>query len=278
MGGSVDLVNERTHRTLAFMSALTERGAAPTTDAVEEFYWWPNPMSEGALIDREVWGDESGERASWYLVRLGLATVETQEELDDADGKVRLTPQGRAMLQHLDSLRARPTEIVEMYVDPSDQFAYPLVLLKLSQVGPGLMVDPYCRAEQLGDLLRFEGTNRVLLSTASANQREAVALMLARAEDRHLEVRRSTAIHDRYFIPDAGPVLMLGMSLNGVGKKVGAIAELGDEASSLIRKAHEKLWEEALVIEPTTRSRDPGLVPETPVATDGAGPTEVDPV
>ena len=159
----MDLVNERTHRTLAFVSALTERGAAPTTDAVEEFYWWPNPMSEGALIDREVWGDESGERASWYLVRLGLATVETQEELDDADGKVRLTPQGRAMLQHLDSLRARPTEIVEMYVDPSDQFAYPLVLLKLSQVGPGLMVDPYCRAEQLGDLLRFEGTNRVLL-------------------------------------------------------------------------------------------------------------------
>ena len=53
MGGSVDLVNERTHRTLAFVSALTERGAAPTTDAVEEFYWWPNPMSEGALIDRD---------------------------------------------------------------------------------------------------------------------------------------------------------------------------------------------------------------------------------
>ena len=108
----MDLVNERTHRTLAFVSALTERGAAPTTDAVEEFYWWPNPMSEGALIDREMWGDESGERASWYLVRLGLATVETQEELDDADGKVRLTPQGRAMLQHLDSLSPDPPIVI----------------------------------------------------------------------------------------------------------------------------------------------------------------------
>lgn len=42
---------------------------------------------------------------------------------------------------------------------------------------------------------------------------------------------------------------MLGMSLNGLGKKVGTIAQLGAEVSEQIRKHHEQLWENAEVVE-----------------------------
>ena len=45
---------------------------------------------------------------------------------------------------------------------------------------------------------------------------------------------------------------MLGMSLNGVGKKVGAITQLGDDASEVIRKTHEEFWAESLAVEPAS--------------------------
>ncbi len=133
----MDILDARTHRALAFVSALSEGGAPPTADALDEFYWWPGIMNEGAVIDREVWGDTGGEYAWAYLQRLGLAEVEGADE-EDEPGVISLTAQGRAMLRHLDTAGAGKAELVEIVLEPSDPFAYPLVLLKLSELGPGL--------------------------------------------------------------------------------------------------------------------------------------------
>ncbi|GAB3077116.1 hypothetical protein GCM10027215_16880 [Nocardioides zeae] len=45
-------------------------------------------------------------------------------------------------------------------------------------------------------------------------------------------------------------VLMLGMSLGGIGKEVSTITSIGGVGSSALREAHESLWDAAKVLEP----------------------------
>src|SRR5207247_1889761 len=69
--------------------------------------------------------------------------------------------------------------------------------------------------------------------------------------DRPFEIRASDRIHDRFVIPESGPVRLIGTSLNGVGNKLSVSLLLLDVASSAIRAEYRDAWESARVVATT---------------------------
>lgn len=121
-----------------------------------------------------------------------------------------------------------------------------------------MLVEPYFRIDQLRDVAGFDNIERVLLgSGVKKPDREVLAAGLAvLPQERALEVRIASALHDRYLIPrDEGKVRMLGMSLAGIGKKVSTITTLGELAPNALRAAHEELWNNASALAPRPRRR-----------------------
>ena len=132
----------------------------------------------------------------------------------------------------------------------------------LSKVPSAMLVEPYFRLEQLVDISGFENIVRVLVGPhLSPRDIELLAFGLP-STGRAIEIRQAKSLHDRYLIPadnDEG-VLMLGVSLGGIGKKVSTLTTLGPAVCEVIRELHESIWESSEIIEP----KNPPTHPATP--------------
>lgn len=240
----MELLNDAAHRALLFVDLLEKNGAPPTPDKVDEMGGAGHLLWGKDVLGYEWWSEEDRETYPDYLSRIGLVTV--------VDQVVRTTAQGRAILHHLSSAGAQD-ELIEMVIDPTDPFAYSKVLTRLAAFGPSMLIDPYCRHEQIWDILGFDGITRVLTGPerSSRNMHASIASALHKlGTDRRIEVRWSAETHDRYLIPKSGNVVMLGMSLNGAGRKIGTIASLSSSASQVLRQQHEELWRASTPIPP----------------------------
>lgn len=248
----MELLSDAAHRALAFVEVLEKNGAPPTADQVDEIGGAGHLLWGKDVSGYEWWSEEERETYPGYLSRIGLVTV--------VDGVVRTTAQGRAILHHLSSAGTQ-AELIEMVIDPADPFAYSKVLTRLAAFGPSMLIDPYCRHEQIWDILGFDGITRVLTGPegSSRNMHASIASALQKlGTDRGIEVRWSAETHDRYLIPNGGNVVMLGMSLNGAGRKIGTIASLSSSASQVLRQQHEELWRASTPISPRGGQASPG--------------------
>jgi hypothetical protein len=76
--------------------------------------------------------------------------------------------------------------------------------------------------------------------------------------DRPFEVRVDEAdeYHDRFVLPDGGPVWALGAGTAGVGKRHSAMVEIKDRSVvEVMRRNFERVWDEARVLNPEPEPR-----------------------
>lgn len=258
----MEIVSAEVHRVLAYVEALNRHGVRPPADLVNQFASRPDQRTSRTVARFEVTAVRAVERAlrsiqtetvggetfTQYGARLGWFT---------AGSDVEVTAVGRALLKALNSptLGETSADVFEIVLEADDPFAYPQALSALSVARDALLVEPYFRFQQLHDIAEFDNITRVLIGpNLNKTDLGLLAHGLAVLErERSVEVRIARALHDRYVIPRTeGSVLMLGMSLGGIGKKVSTITTIGDLASIALREVHEALWDEAKILEPKT--------------------------
>ena len=265
----MDIISKSTHRVLAYIGALNGQGVHPRREIVDAYAANPERTHRAGRSMQQivetmfVLQPVPTETFCHYLARLSWINDDVQH--------VELTPIGRALLQALNApaIEDMTTNVFEVVLDPDNPFAYAQAFSGLSSAHDALLVEPYLRFEQFMDVARFENIVRALVgSNLRANDYELLASGLASLPpDRPFEIRKTTASHDRYLIPAGdGPVLMLGSSLSGIGKKVSTITTLGDVTSRALRATYETIWRDAEPIEPAKRSIES--------VTDAGAPTE----
>lgn len=253
----MEIVDPEIHRVLSYIDALNKHGQKPQSELVDGFadapdrkYLRESGILALAQMRRQIatLGERTtaAETVCQYLARLGWICSE---------GKVELTPIGRALLKSLNApaLEDATVDVVEVVLSPENPFAYVQALNALASVEDALLVEPYFRLQQLIDIAELDNITRVLLSNR-VGQREIGLLASGIAtldKDRAIEIRTATDLHDRYLIPsEEGMAMMLGASLGGIGRKVSTLTTLGEVASHAIREAHEEIWKSAELVEP----------------------------
>jgi hypothetical protein len=254
----MQIVEDATHRVLAYIDALNRHGIKPPAHFVDKFAEEPDqrmttisqiPIMQFAQKWSTMFGEHlvADENFTNYISRLGWATL--------TDGRIELTGIGRALLKSLNTpaIEEAASDVFEIVLHPDDPFAYAQAIGALASVNQGLLIEPYFRLQQLMDIADLGNIDRVLLgSNLKPQEYEILATGLAALpETRRIEVRRAKDLHDRYLIPwEDGSALMLGMSLGGIGKKVSTLTTLGAVASRALRAAHKEIWQDAEILEP----------------------------
>lgn len=256
------LVGPKVHRALAFIAALNQVGYKPTAHEVDAFANDIETAFVSEIIDG-VFSPELFERSSFggresareYLSRVHWA-VQTAEGL-------KVTECGRYVLLALDAEDPGGEGGIEVSLDPDDPAALSAVVKRLASLGKALLVDPYLRLEQLNLIAGYTEIDRVLITDAVEKpERSAMAHALSNTViNRPIEVRvaKKSEVHDRYVIPEVGPVTFIGSSIGTVGRRPTVIGQLRDTADE-VRARYENVWRSASVL---------GAVPEESVSADG---------
>jgi hypothetical protein len=172
-----------------------------------------------------------------YLARTGL--VDTSDPV-----KVITTRLGKILLAGSAEKESETAEPLEVSLAASDTLASYEALRAVRASGRCLVVDPYCTEEDVYKLIRESTCNRILRGPRAKGDLKLLLSMVP--PDRPLEVRISEEIHDRHIIPEIGPVLMIGASLGGIGRKKPSVLVTLSEALSLsVRSTYEEIWEKA---------------------------------
>jgi len=253
----VEIVDQHTHRVLAYVDALNRHGVKPPFAVIDAFANAPDRRS------KTVGGLQSATMSRWADILSGVSVPDETfceyllrvQWITGSVDAFELTPHGRALLKALNApaLEETTADVFEIVLNPENPFAYAQALGALGSARRALLVEPYFRLEQLMDIAEQDNIERVLVGpNLKSREYDVLATGLAALpETRELTVRKATALHDRYLIPsDEGGVLMLGISLGGIGKKVSTMTTLGEEASMALRATYEAIWAEAELIEP----------------------------
>lgn len=135
-------------------------------------------------------------------------------EIEETPG-VKLTPLGRAALQHAD--RAPLAEVADepliVTIDPDDRLAYTRIFDLMSTHGEGLLIDKYLTLEGLADIMEISSVNRVLTSDDARRNRLGLFARALGTDDDSPRLRTLAAVklHDRYFIPRRWAGVRLGV-------------------------------------------------------------------
>ncbi|MGP5581711.1 hypothetical protein ACTXOF_14455 [Glutamicibacter arilaitensis] len=256
----MEIVNERTHRILGYIAIANRQGVHITAPDVNAYGNNPDLRikkisSITDMLQSSIWGTspryEKAETYSQYLVRVRWAT-------DSTDG-IKLTKLGKAILKDLNSPKIDPAEtgIVEVILDPEDPFAYASALGVISSVENALLIDPYLRLDGLQDIVEFDNVERILVRENISKQESSVlshAIGALAKDGKNISIGKARDLHDRYVIPAEGNIVMLGTSLNGIGKKISTVTTIGDGPSELLREHYEEVWKKAEIIKPSVTS------------------------
>jgi len=129
----------------------------------------------------------------------------------------------RALLRALDEVEVREAAPIDVVLAPDDPLAHSRLIGRIADAGPAMIVDPYFRLDQLMPIAVNAEVGRILTSDkTSSGERAALADAVSHrlTLGRPFEVRVSpgSEMHDRFIVPDAGPIQFIGASLNRVGR------------------------------------------------------------
>lgn len=186
-----------------------------------------------------------------HLVRLTWL----EEIGPDESPALRLTKLGHALLRDRERENTDSEDVSVVVLKADDPLAYPQLVGQLANVGEGLLVDPYLKLNDLHRIVVSTGLTRLLVTGVRNNQRELAAMQTyldSPSLSRDIEVRCSMELHDRLLIADdeEEPILTLGTSLNGVGRKLTVLSPVPSSEHSTLRDAYETIWENAELVGP----------------------------
>ncbi|MFE6254556.1 hypothetical protein [Agromyces sp. NPDC057865] len=248
----MSLIDEDLQLVLAYIAAANRAGADLSTDNLRAFADNPRPrpalsrtpFNQNAAsfiqtLSQFVETIREAEHVVDYLTRVAW--------IDITAARVTLTPLGRAVLAAAERpIPADPSnEPLTVIIDPHDPLSYARIFDLMTAYGRGLLVDPYLSLDGLADLISISEVDRAL--TSDRNQRRRLDLLAhgLGAAQTPPEVRTVAAeqLHDRFFIPDDGPVFVLGSSLNTISKRPGVVTPVADpNAGSAIRETYARIW------------------------------------
>ncbi|MEW6048082.1 MAG: hypothetical protein AB1609_16675, partial [Bacillota bacterium] len=117
-----------------------------------------------------------------------------------------------------------------------------------SLIGTVRLCDPYVDTHTLDVLLEIDPSCVIQLLTVNIRDQSRFRRDLEgfRRQGRSLEVRIASAsvLHDRYIIDDAC-MLLIGQSLNGLGKKQAFVVRVGDDIRRQTLDFFHKFWRES---------------------------------
>ncbi|MDS1116385.1 hypothetical protein RD149_21815 [Gordonia westfalica] len=230
-------------------------------------------MFETMLADR-VWGGLGGsgyitrylqntrrelvkpaETTLEHLVRLTWLEEIGPDESPARPPALRLTKLGHALLRDRERESADSEDVSVVVLQVDDPLAYPQLVGQLANAGEGLLVDPYLKLADLNRIVVSTSLTRLLVTGVKSNQSEIAAMQTyldSPSLSRHVEVRSSMELHDRLLIADdeEEPILTLGTSLNGVGRKLTVLSPVPSSEHSTLRDAYETIWENAELVGP----------------------------
>lgn len=247
------LAEPEVHRALAYLVALALEGYGPTPTELNAYAakpdrrparhtnWLTNLNTQMAIVFRsfEV---EPQEQFSDHVVRMHWASV--------VEGRLAVTPLGRTFFRALEAQTLDPETVLDVVLEQGDPIAFARVISRLGSCGPGLLVDPYFRLDQLMPVFQATQITRVLTSDkAGVEALEALGLGVASlSSTRPFEVRAAgRELHDRYIIPDNDTVQFIGASLNGLGQTITAMGRVRD-LSDALQTSYASIWEASRVI------------------------------
>jgi hypothetical protein len=258
----MEIASEETHRLLFYVSAVTRRGYKLSVSEFEAYAKGPmrktKTVSGGlsAFTDiQAMLGRRRVPAESWleYLKRLEWVSTE--------EGIIKLTRLGKTILDELSApaIDIQSESATEVLLDPSDPHAYVKVVGVLSELGEGLLVDPYFRYDQLETIVDHTEIRRVLTSKKTGNTAlSQIQFALAVIdEDQRPEIRVAESLHDRFAIGDNGAVVAIGTSLNSVGKNHSVVVPLSEIAGKGVASVYGGLWDEATALTPRSQNSTP---------------------
>jgi hypothetical protein len=164
------------------------------------------------------------------------------------DQRVSITRLGRAVLAALEDAEQVREIPVEIVLDPGDELAYARIIGAVADAGPCALVDPYFSIENLLDVIQRTEVERVLIKPDGGRVSALSQAVSDLRIPRQFEIRSSDEFHDRFVIPNHGPVRFVGTSLRGVGRRLAVTGLLNDgPASHAIRHSFEEVWNRASV-------------------------------
>src|SRR3954447_8245416 len=99
-------------------------------------------------------------------------------------------------------------------------------------------------------LMNTTEVSRVLTGSGDKGKAAGLTTLLKGMEmERPFEIRKTDSFHDRFVLPNSGPVWMLGTSMTGLGRRLALMVEIEDETvSAMLRERFEQAWEAADVV------------------------------
>lgn len=248
----MNIADEIGHVALSYISALNQQGYKVSVGELNAYIESPTRKSRWSISLTEAFKRSLFEPESVvdYFHRIGWIRRTALKKGTPADAdKVELTKLGSAVLKSLNQqeLKAEPSPVIVLKAE--DFLSYSRVISKISEYKECLLADPYFRIDNLPDLIDHTSCDRILTSER-VQERDKVALAVALKEitkKKKIEIRVSIAkdFHDRFIIPQSGPVIFIGTSISSINQKFSVIGEISEPAAEEIRKAYKIFWDEA---------------------------------
>lgn len=236
------ILSDDQRHVLAFVQAANDGGIEPTSEDVEAWLAEPTPTSDmlGGWVGRHMRTTLGSKSTTEHALRLGWLASGSQGR------HLRITPLGRALLRsHYNEPDA--TEAV-LIADNRDPLAYPRLIGALTDVGPGLLVDPYLDAQELLDIVEHTQLERVVVGQKDKAKTTRLRLALKNPEiAAKVEIRASSEVHDRMVISATGAVWLIGASLNTVSRRSSftTLTPMPGAAADVLRNRVEECWSSA---------------------------------
>jgi len=241
----VEITNRMGQRALTYVAAVASQGYELTVGEFETYVNLPSPEARPAWSagrDLEA-GGGPGEREPVldWLTRLGWLTRR--------DGKVSISPLGRAVLRAVEQRERQASAPPEVSLGLPEPFAYGPVLARMADLRDALLVDRTFQLDQLLDVVLRTSVTRILIGGDHQyeGERRRLAAAIARplGIDRPLFIGVSGELHDRFVIPPSGPVGFLAASRSGGGERIPVLGAVQPPAADAIRRAFEDVWARA---------------------------------
>jgi hypothetical protein len=253
----VEIADQYSHQLIAYIAAVQRHGHKLS---VSEFRAYANnprlKMTGGFTVPAvaRALGIKPAESRLEFLYRLGWIDIQGPSPEIEPEDTVVITGLGRAVLASLEEGSLEQEIATTIVLDQDDPIAKARVMAEIASAGRGALIDRYFSADDFLAILQRTEITRVLTGSDPRKGRLA-GLQQALADvklPRDFEIRTTDAFHDRFVVPDHGPVRQIGTSLGGISKRLSVMVTMTDDAaSSAIRASFEQAWSEGSTLDPS---------------------------